>query len=465
MPTRPPTSHRPVLAAALAIACAGLLSTSAPASAQQQLGAPEIDRLVALLDSDEFSERQRASDTLRGATGLDHKSLLERMDDPAISAEQRLRLLEIAKQRYVEEPRAGLGVRIVQQSEPVAIQVVYDEFPAGKQDLLRAGDQFLEIGGVDLEGMNSLQAWGMIRAVIMSYKPGEKMPMTIARPLAGPAPAQAKNAGDIGARTRRLELTVPLGSLSSFEEQNAVAQPNAALLERSWDLRLKRMGLGPGRRTLDARAQEPTIPPMGDRRLVTQGQMIPAPLNVSGDFAGVNHVHVQRNANGAIQRVIMPDNRRPGVVQQIRIGDGGNEVLLRRVEQQRRAQLVQQLQRQRLAGADVQQIREWMQTGEETPDPTTEAETASANRLALRIASLSEQITRARSAVGEAETPALRQAAEDRLRELGDELDQANIALRLALGFDQAVAEAASTGEDEREELEPPPGIPPRRLP
>lgn len=227
-------------ARAWAVVCAGVLGVGAGVSAPAwgagvapaeggvgeaaQLGAPSLRELVDGLGSAEYSRREGAMAQLRDRWGLRVSDVAEAMSRPGLSAEQLVRLEQLAHEVYVRTPRGALGVQLrnlnnqVNPELEVGVQVVRvsDGFPA--KGVLMPEDVILEIGGREVRRSRFEDT---LRARVISHDPGQVVLVTVLR---------------VG---ERLTLPVELGSWESFDRNAGVLSEMLSTddLHRGWEER------------------------------------------------------------------------------------------------------------------------------------------------------------------------------------------------------------------------------------
>lgn len=205
----------------------GLVSmAAAPAVAPQPVPtasgnpSPSIGPLIAQLASDDPVERMTATNTLASLTTIDPDQLAIRLVDPSLTDEQRRRLRAAAEQRFIDSDPPGLGVQFSARTEGegVRIERVIEEFPAA--GVLEAGDSFLTLHGQPLQGTTHM------RILILSHRPGERLPGLIERTVDGVR--------------RTLEVEIPLGSYADLRNNvpPPVSDRRLAFMER-----LARLGI------------------------------------------------------------------------------------------------------------------------------------------------------------------------------------------------------------------------------
>ncbi|MEM9064427.1 MAG: hypothetical protein AAGB51_02940 [Planctomycetota bacterium] len=240
-------SHLPIRRGLQVGAAALLLIVSVPASAQQRaqgikLTGPQISQAVSMLGSDQLRLRLQAERAIAGDSSLKTKDLIELARSDSIGAEQRLRLIDLAREKFEHGPdRAAIGIGFAGDEQGRSIiGTVHDQFPSAA--VLRAGDEILRIGNLGLEEDHARDE---LVAMIVSHDPNAVVPIRIRRGI------------------EELDLTLQLGSFGMFSTGES---PQGPTLERAWRLRLARDGLtGAGlleRAPIDARVnQTPVFPP------------------------------------------------------------------------------------------------------------------------------------------------------------------------------------------------------------
>lgn len=205
-----------------------------PGQPQQPASAilPETARLLDAAGIDDEQERQRIGVFLQSLNGptagerematnrllSDHALNLRRVEamlsTEDLTAEARIRLEIVARERFNGGPWGGMGIRMSLEGDRAVIQEAIAGFPAF--NILRAGDVILEADGLkvvnnaDLRAaILSLNAFGVMRSVIL--RDGERMP-----------------------------LDIPLGSYGSL---NNVGAPASSDLDAAWARRRYRADL------------------------------------------------------------------------------------------------------------------------------------------------------------------------------------------------------------------------------
>lgn len=235
-----------------------------------------LDDVLYRLNADDLQTRDSATSELR--------ALISDTSDPAkaefsrhfeqvsaealrtrdLTLEQRVRLMDVLRDRFFQTPRGAMGVQFVQpQVRPQGVELgqVIGGFPAAEQGLLRAGDVITAVDGVSLIGqeMAQLNPVGMNRAserlrhVVISHDPDELIELTLVRPLNLNAPQNpqqppefaVRGGGDLitegpGKNAAVITVQVPLGS---FERLRSGGNLDPNTLEGAWRQRAERLGI------------------------------------------------------------------------------------------------------------------------------------------------------------------------------------------------------------------------------
>ncbi len=221
------------------ILCCGVLASFAPGALAQETGS-RINQVVADLGSSDIAKREEAMRVLSSDASLTLTQLESLLKDPNLSPEQRCRVSQAAKQRFMDTPKPAMGVRFDNRlPDRVAIEQVYPGFPSAK--LLEAGDIIVSCMGEDL---HSRMAWVQLGAHIFSREAGDVVTLVVRR----------------GAQ--KLTLDVPLGSYINLpngnnNNQNPVNSPRSddGRLDRAWELRC-RMHFPEARAAIDPKLTE-----------------------------------------------------------------------------------------------------------------------------------------------------------------------------------------------------------------
>ncbi|HRP64188.1 MAG TPA: PDZ domain-containing protein [Phycisphaerales bacterium] len=160
----------------------------------------EVRRLVALLDSDDYTEREQAMQSLITTRESNRQlyAVLAGSEGP-LSVEQRQRVLGALIERLINTPRGALGIRMDtggpgREVNEVRIVDLIPGLPAER--VLRIGDRITHIDDQPISLADDLIS------LVQSRRPGESVNLTVLRPnLPGQEPGDTK-----------LHLSVELGS-------------------------------------------------------------------------------------------------------------------------------------------------------------------------------------------------------------------------------------------------------------
>ncbi len=194
--------------------------------------APTVDALIEQLDAPELAKRDAAMLDLFEREALTLDALEAMLSDPnrSLSVEQQLRLKQLALGRFMQGPRAALGISFGgehPQGTPIARTV--EGFAAAA--LLKAGDIVIEADGIPTLEQEAL------RVAILAHEPGEQLHLVVLRD------------------GKEITIDVPLGSYDSL--QSAMRPPEMSLLV-AWQIRQAR--LRAARETDTTETNNPAIP-------------------------------------------------------------------------------------------------------------------------------------------------------------------------------------------------------------
>jgi len=136
-----------------------------------------LEELVRMLDSPELSLREIATQSLRD-NQMVTLEVLETLlrDGAALSAEQRVRIETLARDKFVRRPRGALGVQFGMldgSGEGVAVGATIPGFQSA--EVLRPGDIIVMMGTTPVRYNDDA------RAAIISHEPGEVVDVQIKR--------------------------------------------------------------------------------------------------------------------------------------------------------------------------------------------------------------------------------------------------------------------------------------------
>ncbi len=179
-------THMFARAAILVTMSAGIACAAPPELAPDAKGAGgreaepnAVQTLAAVLpklDSTSIYDRLEAQDELRRVVGTRLATVEALLEQPKLSAEQSERLSNVGYSIFAAQPRAAMGVRFALtegNGEGVSIEGVVNGFDAAA--VLVPGDVIRTIAGVPIR--QNMDA----RRVIISFEPGEDVPVEIVR--------------------------------------------------------------------------------------------------------------------------------------------------------------------------------------------------------------------------------------------------------------------------------------------
>lgn len=234
---QPPVNLGPVDPPAPGEAAApGDVATAVPA-----LDGAVLESLLVKLDDPSIAEREHAMAALRGLPGVTVRAIEQVLGKPTLSAEQRVRLLQVGRALFMSEPRAAMGVSFTQgmmEDEDGQVQVSEPTPGWDSARVLRAWDVIRSIDGL------RLRTRAEARAAIISHDPGDTVSLDILRN------------GQPGTVRVRLGNFIDLGSRGFID---------AATFEAAWRLRAAR-SIADGSKPLviDVAAEEWSSEPAGD---------------------------------------------------------------------------------------------------------------------------------------------------------------------------------------------------------
>lgn len=186
-----------------------------------------LEELVDRLGSAVYAQRESAMAQLRNRWGLRVAEIAQAMERPGLSAEQLVRLEQIAFEVYMRTPRGAMGVQFQNfnaqlnvDPEELRIVQVSDGFPA--KNVLQPDDVILGIDGHEVQ-RRSLE--GALRPRVISRDPGEVIQVTVRR------------SGE------RVTLPVELGSWETFDRNRALASGPLSDQDLAQGWQVRREGL------------------------------------------------------------------------------------------------------------------------------------------------------------------------------------------------------------------------------
>lgn len=204
-----------IAAGSLALCVAAHTSADTPA---------EVNKLVDSLRADSVAQREAASTALADRPDLELAQLGEILRRNDLTPEQRLRLENIARDKFVRSPRGALGVQFAELSAEAAIQATFEKFPSSK--VLKPGDVITAIDGVPMISADGYMRPNC-RPFIIASDPGESIRVTVRR------------------EGQTLDLDCPLGRFNDLNNgarwagAGSVFQPGD--IEAAWSIRSARL--------------------------------------------------------------------------------------------------------------------------------------------------------------------------------------------------------------------------------
>lgn len=129
--------------------------------------------LVARLDSTDVADRNTASELLASSRAVSLRDIETALRDPALSSEQRQRLIVVAERRFREEPRAAIGISFARDGVSTVVNEVEPGFPAAA--FLQPGDRIESINGLRIGKRDDL------RPRVFQYDPGDEVTLGVVR--------------------------------------------------------------------------------------------------------------------------------------------------------------------------------------------------------------------------------------------------------------------------------------------
>lgn len=218
-----------------------------------------LSQVVTKLDSPSIYDRLEAQDELRRVAGTRLATVEALLSRPNLSAEQIERLSTVGYSIFSAQPRAAMGVRfalVEGNGEGVAIDGLIGGFDAAA--VLLPGDVIRSIAGVPIQ----LQMDA--RRVIISYEPGEEVPVEIVR------------------QGQLRDVRVKLGAYNDLNNGLRAAVDSASL-RLAWETRVARtrhavmavaLGTGLSKDRTDALRAQASMPRMMRVRGIAEGHEV-----------------------------------------------------------------------------------------------------------------------------------------------------------------------------------------------
>ncbi|MGH7130958.1 MAG: PDZ domain-containing protein [Phycisphaerales bacterium] len=209
-------STRTLLTTTVSLALCASAHTSADTPA-------EVSKLVDSLRADAVAQREAAATALADRPDLELPQIGEILRRNDLTPEQRLRLENIARNKFIRSPRGALGVRFADLSAEAAIQQTYEKFPSSK--VLKPGDVITAIEGVPMISPDgSLRP--NCRPFIIAADPGDSIRVTVRRD------------------GQTLDLDCPLGRFNDLDNGMRWAGASAFQpgdIEAAWSIRAAKL--------------------------------------------------------------------------------------------------------------------------------------------------------------------------------------------------------------------------------
>jgi|SoiMethySBSTD1v2_1073268.scaffolds.fasta_scaffold00116_27 PDZ domain-containing protein len=177
---------------------------------------PEVRTVVDQLDSEDFTQREAASDALRSKDQW-RQQIYALLAGETLSVEQRCRLLQVVRDQLVNTPRGALGIEMApllpMRGEPLEIRIV--DLIAGlpAERVLQVGDRILAIDRQPLFLEDDLQSR------VQSKRPGDAVHVTVRRAKVDDNGRVVKDAND-EIVMEVLEFDITLGSADVLDKQS-----------------------------------------------------------------------------------------------------------------------------------------------------------------------------------------------------------------------------------------------------
>jgi len=183
-----------------------------------------LDEIVPRLGSDDYAEREKASELIGNDEGVSLALIEKRLTDAArpLTPEQSLRLSEAGLKHFASSQRGAMGVSFSLSDnavDGVKVGGAVDGFDSKR--VLRPGDVIREMDGVSLAVGDQNRSRNLVIALIISHDPGDEVTLDVLR---GGEP---------------MVVRLKLGNYKDLRNANELSIPR---LREAWDLRCRRTG-------------------------------------------------------------------------------------------------------------------------------------------------------------------------------------------------------------------------------
>ncbi len=209
-----------------------------------------IDMVIGTLDSPDFGVREEGTRALSQLFHGQSHRLLEMVHERELSAEQRVRVLRVARELFTNRPRAAIGItmdngRLAQKGwsgRGTRVLSTQKDFPVHLHGQILVGDVILRLGDVELPADRNV-ASRMLITEVTSREPGEKLHVTVLRAKSFD-PANPPLTEDQMDDPVEVDTAITLGSWRDLRGMNGVSRRlRPEELEAAWRNRLKRAGV------------------------------------------------------------------------------------------------------------------------------------------------------------------------------------------------------------------------------
>ncbi|MEM7227855.1 MAG: PDZ domain-containing protein [Planctomycetota bacterium] len=182
---------------------------------------PALVAIAQQLDAPDFATRERAMDQILNGVG-DSMEIEKILDHGEVTNEQRVRLIEVAREFLLTQPRGALGIsmdprRIGADNLPeIRVIDLLPDLPAA--DVLQIGDRITHMDGNRLTNNSDLISYVQYR------RPGQTIQLTVKRPRLDDAQEQLEVLDDGRVDFDELEITLELGDADKLNNAGATAE-------------------------------------------------------------------------------------------------------------------------------------------------------------------------------------------------------------------------------------------------